>query len=210
MGEFNIIADALPNFIPQVKTNIVALDGAAEFLRSKNIIPAVIIGDFDKVTKSTVDFFAQKDVVIEKLEDQNSTDLDKGIKYCLEHSATSINIYNSIGGRLDHTLYNTRILKKYYSPKINIKIFNEKEVMQCVENCTIDVHGDIGNRFSLISAPYAKISSSGLQYDMEDYVLEYGKSESACNALKTPKARIMITGSALIIYELGISVYCKS
>ena len=201
MTEFNIIADAHNK--PIICNNMIVLDGAAEFIKAT---PLVIIGDFDKVTKSTLDHFQNLGVKIIKIDDQNSTDLDKGIKYCLEQNATSINIHNAIGGRMDHTLYNTRILKKYYHPKVSIKLFHEDEVMQYFENCTIDARGDSKSRFSLLSAPSATITSVGLEYDMQDYKLEYGKSESTCNKLKSSTAKISIVGGALLICEISTKI----
>ena len=201
MTEFNIIADAHNK--PIICNNMIVLDGAAEFIKAT---PLVIIGDFDKVTKSTLDHFQNLGAKIIKIDDQNSTDLDKGIKYCLEQNATSINIHNAIGGRMDHTLYNTRILKKYYHPKVSIKLFHEDEVMQYFENCTIDVRGDSKSRFSLLSAPSAIINSVGLEYDMQDYKLEYGKSESTCNKLKSSTAKISIVGGALLICEISTKI----
>lgn len=203
MTEFNIIADADEKFIPTVTSNIISLDGAAEILRENNIVPQVIIGDFDKVTKSTLDHFQNLGSIIIKIDDQNSTDLDKGIRYCLEQNATNINIHNAIGGRMDHTLYNTRILKKYYNQNLAIKIISENEVMQYFENCIIEVSGDSESRFSLLSAPSATITSVGLEYDMEDYKLEYGRSESACNKLKSSTAKISIFGGALVICKIS-------
>jgi thiamine pyrophosphokinase len=201
MTEFNIIADAHNK--PIICNNMIVLDGAAEFIKAT---PLVIIGDFDKVTKSTLDHFQNLGAKIIKIDDQNSTDLDKGIKYCLEQNATSINIHNAIGGRMDHTLYNTRILKKYYHPEVSIKLFHEDEVMQYFENCTIDVRGDSKSRFSLLSAPSAIINSVGLEYDMQDYKLEYGKSESTCNKLKSSTAKISIVGGALLICEISTKI----
>ncbi len=204
MTIFNIIADADETFIPAITSNIIALDGAAEILRKNNIVPQVIIGDFDKVTKSTLDYFAQKGCEIIKIEDQNSTDLDKGIRYCLDHNASTINIYNAIGGRMDHTLYNTRILKKYYNPKIRIKLFHKSEVLQYFEDCYLEVHGSPQKRFSILSAPSATITSTGLEYDMQDHKLEYGKSESACNSLSLNVAKISIVGAAIIIQDTSV------
>ena len=199
MTEFNIIADAHNK--PIICNNMIVLDGAAEFIKAT---PLIIIGDFDKVTKSTLDHFQNLGTKIIKIDDQNSTDLDKGIRYCLEQHATSINIHNAIGGsRMDHTLYNTRILKKYYNPKVNIKLFHEDEVMQYFENCTIKVSGDSKSRFSLLSAPSAIITSVGLKYDMDDYKLEYGKAESACNSLSSHIAKITISGGIITVQDLS-------
>ncbi len=202
MTEFNIIADASSEYKLSIKTNLIALDGAAEFLRTNNIVPSVIIGDFDKVTKSTLEYFSSKGVKIIQDLDQNSTDLDKGIGYCISNGATIINIHNALGGRLDHTLYNTRILKKYYNPNLVIKIFNTTETMQYFENSTIEVTGNLNSMFSLLSAPSAIITSSGLEYDMQDYSLEFGKSESSSNSLKYTTAIITINGYAFAIYDI--------
>lgn len=206
---YNIIADADETFIPAITSNIIALDGAAEILRKNNIVPQIIIGDFDKVTKSTLDYFAQKSVEIIKIEDQNSTDLDKGIRYCLDHNASTINIYNAIGGRMDHTLYNTRILKKYYNLNSSIKIIHNEEKLEYFEDVTLEINGKTGSRLSIISAPAAILISSGLEYDMHNHKLEYGKTESTSNSLKSNFAKIIIYGGVLINYNAKTKINKK-
>src|SRR5277367_6590431 len=106
MKKFHIVANASP-FLPiptYPSHDVIALDGAAETLKKFKIIPKIIIGDLDSISPKTLKFFAQQQVAIIKDSDQNSTDLDKGIRHALSLGAEEIIISNALGGRIDHTL----------------------------------------------------------------------------------------------------------
>jgi len=197
--QYNIIADANSSYKLSKLPNLIALDGAAEIFKAQNILPTLIIGDLDSIKPSTHKYFKDKNVKIIQIDDQNSTDLDKGILHCLEHDATDIVIHNAIGSRLDHTLYNTRTLKKYHNNKTLIKIINESESIQYLQDCTIEISGNIGQNIAIMAADEAVVSSQGLKYEMTDYLIKFGASESTSNELAKPNAKLTIIGGAFLI-----------
>lgn len=199
MTEYNIIADASDiNDTPYQAKNIIALDGAAELLNNAGILPYAIIGDMDEVSQSTLKSYEQRGVNIILVDDQNSTDLDKGINYCLEQGASIINIYNAIGGRLDHTLYNLRCLKKY-NGTAKIVLINGKETIEYLQDQTVEVISTAHSLIAIISAPLATVTSQGLKYDMQNYKLEFGAKESSSNSMAQSPAKISISGGAFLI-----------
>jgi thiamine pyrophosphokinase len=187
------------NFNPDEFDIIIALDGAAELLKQFQIMPHHILGDLDTINSETINFFQNTTSVITKIPDQNSTDLDKGILFAKKLGATEITIINALYGRMDHTLYNTRVLKKHYDPKINIEIWNENEKLIYCENTALRIIGTPNSPVAILSFPSCTITSNGLTYDMQEYKLEFGQAESTCNSFKTSSAEIFITGSALLI-----------
>lgn len=202
---FRIIADA-PLDAAFDGDNLVVLDGYANRLLNTNIVPAVIIGDFDAVNPETLEHFSKLGSKIIHDTCQNSTDLDKAIKYCDSQKATEIHIYNALGGRLDHTLYNTRILKKYYKNSRRIKLFNGEEVAEFFQDCTLGINGEVGQNIAVMSAPKAVVTTSGLKYDMDALELEFGAAESSCNSTAKNFAKIQINGQILLIYSKNAKI----
>jgi len=205
-----IIADA-PNIqlepLPEEFDALIALDGATKHLNNSSIIPDYILGDLDTINSETIEYYKNKNTEIIKIPDQNSTDLDKGIVFAQKLGATTIIIINALYGRMDHTLYNTRVLKKYYDPLLHIELWNNNEKLLYLENQKVILKGNIDSNVALLSFPSCIISSSGLKYDMLEYKLEIGKSESTCNSLKNASAHIEVRGFALIIIDKQTQIH---
>ena len=69
--------------INQIKSSdiIIAIDGAANILMENEITPDVAIGDFDSIDSSHKDNIS----TIVNTEDQNKTDLEKTLDWCIDH-----------------------------------------------------------------------------------------------------------------------------
>jgi thiamine pyrophosphokinase len=201
-----IVADAPGQSFwnPGKYDKIVVLDGAANQL--SKIRPDIIIGDLDALSQEAQEYFTQCGVLIKKVAEQNSTDLDKGINYADDIGATSIDIINALGGRTDHTIYNTRILKKYYRPERPITIYKDDEKLAYYSNCQLDLLGKAGDRFALLAMAKACIKSYGLIYDMDNLKLELGGQESTSNAFRLQNVNLIIEGDVLMISALHTEV----
>ena len=183
-------------------THIVALDGAAIPLMKQGTIPNVIVGDMDSFTG-----LGQRDIPpsvrMVKAHNQNKTDLEKGIEFCDQQGAQSITILNALGGRMDHTLWNIQLLKKYYKPERPLLLINEEQSLSFHKNEIVHVSGKRGDNCGVFGAPSATVSSEGLTYNMKKQRLLYGSSGSVSNSLSSSKASITIEGEAIVIKPLA-------
>jgi hypothetical protein len=82
----------------QIKSSeiIIAIDGATNTLIDCGIIPTVSIGDFDSIDMSNKKKVSQ---LIYK-EDQNKTDLEKTLDWCIENNYLSLSIFGISGKSL--------------------------------------------------------------------------------------------------------------
>lgn len=216
MSKFHIIADASQStdefpllnksIMKYISHEIIALDGAAEILYKMNIVPQVIIGDLDTITPVTLEYFQNINVEIIKLDDQESTDLDKGINHALSLGATEIIISNAVGGRADHTIYNYRILKKYYDKLHNMKIITLRDCMQYFEDSVVKVTAQVDRPIAVLSFPKAVVKSSGLLYELDGIEVEIGGKESSSNKMIAETVTIDISGKGLVIYPLDARI----
>lgn len=209
--QYNIIANAQP-FSAKLKlkiphlVNIIALDGAANELFNIGVIPQILIGDLDSINENTLSIIRNSNSIIYHIANQNLTDLDKGIKFCDYQFGEKINIYNAIGGRLDHTLINLRMLKKYWKLDREISIFDDNSIIRYIQNKKITLHGNIGDSIAIMAFTKATINSKGLKYDMQKYRLKFAYQESTSNSLASNSAIIEITGNALLIVSENINI----
>ena len=208
MKHYHIVADAAPisedlATLIGKQNHIIALDGAANTLYGKwGIKPKLIIGDLDSINSDTLNKAIKEEIVIIKKHLQNQTDMEKAIEYCCSNGAKSITIYNAFGGRVDHSLYNLRMLRRYNS--IPITMISHDQIMTFIRDRDVVLEGKAGEIVSIMAFPSALLYSKGLTYEMQAYKLEFAERESVSNSMAQAKANIKISGDALIITSRNI------
>lgn len=174
---------------------MIALDGAYDRLIRLGIQPAILLGDFDSITALP----HQPGLTIIPAPDQLHTDLTKAIHYCDSQSAKRITIICATGGRLDHHEGAMRNLRTYYHPHRPMVIHTDQQSIVYVHDDEVTMKGEIGDKCGIIAYPQGSVSSRGLFYEADHFLLEFGKSENICNHLAAPEAHVKITGEALVI-----------
>ncbi|MBE2226955.1 MAG: thiamine diphosphokinase [Ignavibacteria bacterium] len=186
---------------PRRAISIIACDGASDFLKSCGVIPDIIIGDLDSAKPDTLKYFSKKEVIIKKVFDQNKNDLEKAIIYALSKKFKLINIVGFGGKRLDHTLNNLSILKKFHR-KAKIRIYENGFVGEIIGK-SAEFECKPGNVVSLIPLPKAAgVTTSGLKYSLKNGTLESGVREGALNEAMDKTFRIsLLKGHLLILFR---------
>lgn len=95
---------------------VVCCDGAAHEYVARGGKPYAIVGDCDSLSKEFMVRFAD---IIHRDADQETNDLTKAIKFCLEQGFRDITILGATGRREDHTLANISLLVDYCAGKID-------------------------------------------------------------------------------------------
>lgn len=103
---------------------IACADGGANIAFKFGILPDFIIGDLDSIKQDVKKFFERKNVKIIHDTDQDSTDIEKSVKFLLSRGFTHIDIASAIGDRIDHNLGNLSVLVNFYA-KAKLKIIDE-------------------------------------------------------------------------------------
>ncbi|VVC76450.1 hypothetical protein AQUSIP_17630 [Aquicella siphonis] len=221
MKDYLIVADG--NFLAreileeaaQNKT-IIALDAAADKLARIGILPDILLGDFDcdteahaaywgiretfsRLDDNTSPYVGNHGVTIVPRKNQNLTDLIKAIRYSDEHQAASITLICATGGRLDHHEAALRSLRSEYKKERPLILHTEQQTLCYAKNDTCVIPGVSGDKCAILAFPQGMFTSEGLVYDVTDYKLEFGYSESYANALKNSRAIVTITGEALLM-----------
>jgi len=183
--------------------HIMVLDGAYEHITYLNVQIDVLLGDFDSIPPELMEEAHKAVEKVIRAPDQNQTDLEKGIHYLDKLGAKNIVICAATGKRLQHTIYNLRMMKKFYREDRALRIVSEHETILYVQNAQIEITGKMGDSIGVLGFPQAKITSSGLKYEMKNYSLEFELHASVCNELVKEHASIAVDGAALVIQEHG-------
>lgn len=152
-----------PKNIPDLKPykEIFCTDGAYTFLRKINIIPDLIIGDFDSIEK------LPEDIPHIYTPDQNYTDFAKAIKIIIDKGYKYLDVFAANGLEQDHFLGNMTTAL-YYKNKINIVFFDDNQTYFFIEK-QIKIDNVKGKKISLFPFHKAEnIYSKGLKYSLNN------------------------------------------
>jgi thiamine pyrophosphokinase len=178
----------------------VALDGAAGLFEKNQLLPHVLMGDFDSIDPRLLNRWKHADVLIRHRRDQRNTDLEKAIRFAFLHGAGDIVILNALGGRMDHTLANIFFLKKYVRRGRRTVISDGTQYIECLYNETKELNAPVGSYCGFFGMPRATISSIGLKYEMRNFFVCLGGQESVANEFCSDTAKITVRGTCLANY----------
>ena len=158
-----------PKIIQIIKDaeKIICIDNGYEVVKDLEIIPSVLIGDLDSVNLNDV----HESVEIIKKEDQNLSDLEKALNYCIEKSFSKVYLLASTGLRDDHNLANLILIIDFIE-KINVIILSDEYEIEVVKGKK-EYKSKKNSQISIISINEGnKITTGGLKYNLKDEVLK--------------------------------------
>jgi len=185
------------------KPFLLCADGGANKARELGIIPDVIIGDFDSITKKTKKHFSSVPLI--HLTDQYSTDLEKALDYLIANNFSSALVIGAMGERPDHTLSNFSILLKYHST-LTAKFLDERCSVEVIQKRT-RFTANLGQKISLL--PMGKcsgITTAGLKYPLKRETLELGVREGTSNEASSREVKITVEKGSLLLFIMRENV----
>jgi thiamine pyrophosphokinase len=157
---------------------IICADGGADKIQDLNVSPNVIIGDFDSITKKLLHKYPDCKVI--HLTDQYSTDLEKALNHAITLKKKNILIFGATGTRIDHTLTNLNMLKKFHQ-HANIEIISNRAKL-IYTNKSIELklpHCIIVSLFPI--GLVKKVTLTGFQFPLKNEDLEFGVRDGQSN-----------------------------
>jgi len=182
---------------------LIASDGGVKHVLKLGLVPQIIIGDFDSISRSL-----QKKLKNKKIEQikysvkKDKSDFELAIDLCLKRKFQEIIIIGILGDRIDHMIANIFLIAKIQTqnPKIKIKIFEGKNEIFILNN-EIIITGKIGDEISIIpvSDKLEGIITEGLEYRLKNEELMFGSTRGISNVMKKTSIKILIKkGVALV------------
>ncbi|HEY5123334.1 MAG TPA: thiamine diphosphokinase [Ignavibacteria bacterium] len=179
---------------------IICADGGANRIRAFKIIPKIILGDLDSIKKETKEYFRKKKTEIRKIDEQNTTDFEKSLLYCIENNLNNIIIFGAISTRSDHTLNNFSILKRYYKT-LKLKIIDKKFEIFFIDK-SVEFDYKVNKLISFLAFPFAKgVTTNGLKYPLQNEDLEFGVREGTLNLSESDKITINFLEGDLLLFK---------
>lgn len=154
---------------------LIAADSGADVCIKHDLMPDVIIGDFDSI-QTPLDKVTSKLI---KIEDQNLSDCDKLLNYVSESGSSEVVLLGIEGDRLDHQLAS---LSSIINSSLRVRLGLRDGIADILRPGKHRVTVGKGNRVSIMPLVSAKqVSIRKVAWELQEVVLELGQRHSLSN-----------------------------
>ncbi|CAD6198535.1 unnamed protein product [Caenorhabditis auriculariae] len=195
----------------------VCTDGASgRVLQRKSDLkmPHAVCGDFDSSNNNTMEHMMKMSVEVCPLLDQNATDLQKTLKYCMEMleknpevKCERIVLLGGLNGRFDHTMATLSTLAHYCEMKIPIYAIDGENLVFCLspgESMIMCEHNLCSKKCGLmpLCQRTTKVTTRGMKWNLDDSEMEFGKMISTSNEIMDEEIYVKCSAPTLFSMEM--------
>lgn len=175
--------------------HVIAVDGGLRHVSN----PTLIVGDLDSVDPELLKKFP-KDIIRRYPSDKDKSDTELAIEIAYaEMKADRVVLFSYFGDRVDHSLYNIYLLKKF--PELLFK--NGKETLFLLQGkCKLDL--PVGTIVSLIplSDQVMGVKTEGLKWPLKGETLSKTFMSLSNEVVKSPATVSAYSGDLLVYSTL--------
>lgn len=179
---------------------IVCCDGAANKLVARGKVPHAIVGDCDSISDELRQKYSDRIVCVKE---QETNDLTKTVRFCVEQGVRNITIMGATGKRSDHSIGNIGLLAEYIklANLDSVRILTESGVFEPITN-KVYFESYKGQQVSIFCPDSrAKITTFDLLYPLHNTNLN-GWWQGTLNESMGDQFAIECDGVAIIYREL--------
>ena len=177
---------------------LIAADGAALQLRDCGIKPDIIIGDLDSIGNHAHDTFFASSIILER-PDQNDFDGAKALQWLVEEGYNQVTIMGSGGGMIDHVLNNFSVFARF-ADRLSITL-QYPNAVGYLTSSTIHLKTNPSERISLIPLPFARLTTTGLAWNLMGEELTFGKREGASNKAIASSVSVEVREGLVVVFH---------
>ncbi len=194
---------------------VIAVDGGYDFLKGHDIVPDIIVGDFDSIEgKNAKTVISAADIpIISFPPKKDHTDMYLAAKEGIRLGYTDFFIYGGCGGRIDHTMANISLLAHLAAENCRAYLAADGYIITAAKDSSfsISAEGMFGQTLSLKAKENGYISVFshsdisegvtilGLKYEAENITLTNTMVLGTSNEFLGKKALISVKRGTLII-----------
>jgi len=199
-GEAVLPADPLPRAL------VIAADGGLEIADRLGLVVDVVVGDLDSADPAAVARARDAGAEIEQHPaDKDATDLELALDAAAARGCRRVIVVGGSGPeRIDHLLANAGLLAapRYRAMALEWRIGHTRVVPV---HATVVVEGEPGDIVSIVPVGgTATVTTSGLQWSLEDEIVDPHATRSISNRLIGDVAEVSVSaGRALVVHTRG-------
>ena len=181
---------------------IIAADGGARYCLQSDIVPDLVVGDFDSLSENVLRRLESLGCKLIKYpREKDETDLELAIDYAAINGGEKLNIYGALGSRMDMTLANIQLIASDKYREMEIWIKDPNTVMRIIRpGDEVIISGKSGDVVSLIplKGDVEGIVTEGLKYPLQRETLLWGYTRGISNNLISNRAKVSISSGILL------------
>lgn len=176
---------------------MIAADGAANTLVQAGILPEFVIGDLDSITESTLTALQGVSELVHD-HDQDTTDFEKALRFAERQMWKRLCIVGIHGGDFEHTLNNWSVLVRM-GRDLHLTAYDRgRYAIPMYESFSYYALQD--ELLSLVPQPQARITTSGLVWNITDDLLALGHREGARNRAQEHHVTVEVHEGSLLFF----------
>lgn len=190
----------LKNYLIKVDF-IIAADKGCECLYKYNVIPDLLLGDFDSADKEILDNAKlQIKEILEFPPEKDYTDTEIAIMEAVKRGAKKIYLFGATGSRIDHALGNIGLLLTAKKKGVILEIIDDNNRLYLGEN-KMKLLGKYGETISFhaLSDKVANLEIKGGKYKLENYDMNLLEPRAICNEFVDAPIEISYDSGELLI-----------
>ena len=188
---------AIARRLSRTASLIVCADGGANHARKLGITPDIILGDLDSIASATRKAFRTVPTMF--INDQERTDLQKAIRFCIAGRITSVDVIGGTGDRIDHSTGALGCFKEF-GREIDIRFVDGMGTLFRIDG---RVRLKIKRKALLSLIPLDRctgVTTTGLKHSLKNSVLELGVREGTSNVATASFVTISVRRGTLLCF----------
>lgn len=180
---------------------IICADGGYDLAKSINVVPNIVIGDFDSASSANI-----TGNVIKLPVKKDDTDTMMCIKYALKNNYKDILILGATGARLDHTIANLISLKYVYKNGGMAALADENTYIIYTED-NFEINNKEGATVSVFpfGCESAEVTLTGFEYEIKNYIMTSEFPIGVSNISKKAAAVKVHSGGVIVIINAYVN-----
>ena len=173
---------------------ILAADGGIRYIVEIGLVPDLVIGDFDSISKKYLDLIRNKDISIEQFPvKKDKTDSELCVDYMIDQGAKHIILFGAIGSRIDHTLANIYLLDKIVKAGISGEIIDSSNRITLVTD-ELKLTRKLDHFTSIIPLTFdgAIVTLKGFEYNLTKVNIDFASTQGVSNRIVEEEGYIKI------------------
>jgi thiamine pyrophosphokinase len=184
---------------------IIGADKGSEYLYDYEIMPNIILGDFDSISEEKLKKIEEKQVEIIKFPpEKDYTDTEIAIMEAMKRGADTIYLFGGLGTRADHSLGNIGLLLTTKNKGARLLIVDDHNKMYLADK-NMSLNGSQGEiiSFHALSDVVKGFEIRGAKYNLNSYDMHLLDPRAVCNEfIDTPINIKYESGELLIIHAI--------
>ena len=180
---------------------VIAADGGADWALSMGLVPTIVIGDMDSITKESMQRLRDAGTEFhEHPRDKDQTDLELAMDMALRHDPEDILIVNAMGGRWDMTVANVLLPTSERFRSTAVRIVGGNQCIRLIgDGQQVVIAGRVDDTLSLIplDRKVRGVRVTGAAWPLNGEVLERGSTRGISNRFISAEVTVSVTSGLL-------------